>query len=334
MTERIKFPNMYNSGRGRSFCKNSNCEFCDNCYLAFNATRGGREMRVDFNLCNLNCRLCWSDNNAPDVEITPSELHARMLHCIAQMEPFLEEKKKTEVIRDESAFQTRGLQIIGGEPLLTSSRFDFIVALLGLLDESFKAESKYISGTKKGFVVKIFTNGVSIGNGAISRDQLMQLTRFEHLDIRILLSLKGLYTEGAVALQDHVLDKDFFKSQVNALNVLLSLPSAALRVEPVLGFYHSCDFNIQAPGISPQSILNFRKNDPVSMELKALLNRHVEANGQFYVEPVHAAKQTVLGKKEFLQAHPDYLSTEDLIEPTLKNGTKTKYQVTKLKFSL
>ena len=55
MKEEIKYPNTNNSGVGKSFCIGANCKNHNQCVFAFNSVIGGREMRIDFNRCNLSC---------------------------------------------------------------------------------------------------------------------------------------------------------------------------------------------------------------------------------------------------------------------------------------
>lgn len=62
MRQEIKFPNKYN--QCSSFCKKTECASSGNCVFGFNRIFGGaRELRLDFNRCNLHCELCWSNNN-------------------------------------------------------------------------------------------------------------------------------------------------------------------------------------------------------------------------------------------------------------------------------
>ena len=42
----------------------SDCSLLGKCMLGFNKIfRNARELRLDFNRCNLQCELCWSNNN-------------------------------------------------------------------------------------------------------------------------------------------------------------------------------------------------------------------------------------------------------------------------------
>lgn len=107
--ECLKSPNNFNSVS--YFCKSINCEFYKNCFLAFNKLfKGMRELRIDFNKCNLNCRLCWSNNNDVSQEISVNDIINQITHCLNQNSKYI--FNKNVIKRD--LFKIQSFQIIGG----------------------------------------------------------------------------------------------------------------------------------------------------------------------------------------------------------------------------
>lgn len=337
MVEKIKFPNPYNSGRGRSFCKNAKCEYMDKCAFAFNSIKGGREMRLDFNLCNLNCILCWSNNNSPYKDMDADSLMSDFIHCISRKNEYLKNRFPAGV-NNESAFNVSGLQLVGGEPLLSKERFRFIHSFLQKINnyiESNTESCSYLKFNRKGkFKIKLFTNAIKIGEGVIESADLLTLDNLKHLDIRLLLSLKGFNSSETSQLQVDKSEEDIFNSQVKALKTILSLPLKNITLEPVLGFYHSADFNIKTPTIAAEKMFKFDVGDPISKELQQLLKCHINRKGKIFVEPVHSVPQNKKGKKEFYAKFSDYLEISEIIEPQLKGGSRKDMKVTQLNSSI
>ena len=103
-----------------------------------------------------------------------------------------------------------------------------------------------------------------------------------------------------------------------------------MKLEPVLGFYHSDDFNIKTPLICAEKMFVFDPYDPVSRRLRMLLKEYMENKGKIYVEPVHPAHQSKEGKEEFYSQFKEYLEEDHLIEPALKGGSKKNIKDTLL----
>lgn len=322
--EAIKYPNPNNSGMGQAFCKKSNCQYFGHCIFAFNSVIGGRELRLDFNLCNLNCILCWSDNNAPSMMVDADSLFSAFKFCINRKNAYLRSQYPAGV-KDSTAFNTSCIQIIGGEPFLSRERFRFILNFLRSINQyvrESKEASNYLNfNRKKQFKVKIFTNGICIGQDVITHTDLLELNELENIDVRLLLSLKGLNQKATCQLQSEQSDKLLFL-QVNALENLLQLPLKSITIEPVLGFYHSSDFNIKTPEIAAKNMFVFNADDAVSLKLHQLLKKHIAKKGKIYVEPVHSVPQSNKGREKFYHEFELFLERDCLIEPKLKGGSR------------
>lgn len=333
MAESIKFPNPNSIGKGQSFCKKSKCQHHNSCMFAFNSVMGGREMRVDFNLCNLDCVLCWSNNRAPSMMLDTYDLLSRFMHCIARKDEYLL-SQYPHGVQDGAAFNTSCLQIVGGEPLLSRERFLFILDFLRGIDQYIQEHqnaSAYLTlNRKKQFKIKIFTNGICIGRDIITDSDLLALDGLEYLDVRILLSFKGLNQAAANQLQATGVCNDLLSLQVKALEKLLHLPFKNITVEPVLGFYHSCDFNIKTAAICAEDMFVFDFKDPVSARLHELFKKHIASKGKVFVEPVHSVPQSKKGKEEFFSTFKQYLEINPLIEPDLKGGSRKNIKETRL----
>lgn len=324
MVEHFKYPNPNNSGMGQSFCKNADCKNHSNCVFAFNSVLGGREMRLDFNLCNLSCVLCWSNNNAPNIPVDSQDIISSFIYCVTRKDKYLE-NQYPKGVKDDASFKTRGLQIIGGEPFKSRERFLFVIEILEGINRFVQQDVhsiEYLNLNRKGkFKIKIFTNGVSIGENTISNSDLYHLGLFEGLDIRILLSLKGLNENATNQLQSKCNYQNLLNLQVNALEKLMCLPKN-VKLEPVLGFYHSADFNIKTPELCAEKMFAFDPCDPVSTRLKVLLKNHIANKEKIYVEPVHSVPQSKKGKEDFYSHFREFLEKDCLIEPYLKGGTR------------
>lgn len=145
---------------------------------------------------------------------------------------------------------------------------------------------------QKRFKIKIFTNGITIGNGEISLSEINKLNQFNHIRVDLLVSIKGFHEEGFYALQgDATYNKDCFGAQVSCLEKLVDFPQHSLYIQPVLGFYHSNHFNIKSPQIHAKNMFVFNET-PLSIRLYSVLKDYISNGNGFFVEPIHA-----LGKK-------------------------------------
>ena len=310
--------------------KKSGCLYQGQCFLAFNSVLGGREIRFDFSLCNLSCILCWANNDAKNSLITSQELLDRFLHCICQKDAYIQ-KRYPDGIENTNSFKTSALQIVGGETLLNKSRFLFVYEFLHSLNEKIQQHSVYLKINKlKRFKVKIFTNGVSIGLNEVTLQDIYSLDCLGNLDIRILLSIKGLNEKNTEALQAKTHPFSVLDLQARALEILLENRFRSIKIEPVLGFYHSCDFNIKAPGIAANEMFTFSECDAASKKLQKLLASFKSEGGAIFVEPVHSVPQTPKGKNAFYEEYQDFLEMDTLIERDLKGGSRRNLAHTKL----
>ena len=126
MLQEIKFPNKYNPCA--SFCKKTHCASSGKCAFGFNRIFGGaRELRLDFNRCNLACELCWSNNNDSSRLFSVEEIFSNFLACISANNKYIHEIVKPQ---KPDTFKLQNFQIIGGEPLISLGRFQFILQLL------------------------------------------------------------------------------------------------------------------------------------------------------------------------------------------------------------
>ena len=287
-------------------------------------------MRLDFSLCNLSCILCWANNDARGSLISSQDLLDRFLHCICQKDAFIQKRYPDGVEKDDS-FRASALQIVGGEPLLNKSRYLFLYKFLHSLNEEIQQHSIYLKTNKlKRFKVKIFTNGISIGLNEVTLQDIYSLDCLSNLDIRILLSIKGVNEKNTNALQAKTYPFSILDLQTRALEMFLENRFRSIKVEPVLGFYHSCDFNIKAPGIAANEMFVFNACDAVSKKLQKLLTSFKAEGGAIFVEPVHSVPQTAKDKKAFYEEYRDFLEIDRLIECDLKGGSRRNLAKTKL----
>ncbi|UMZ72548.1 4Fe-4S cluster-binding domain-containing protein [Natranaerofaba carboxydovora] len=331
--QELKFPNDFNSAG--HFCKKTNCKFAEKCILGFNKLyKSMRELRIDFDKCNLNCKLCWSnDNNSYQLlsEDQCLQYFSQCLHANLEYITKINPPKK-----DPELFKIQGLQIVGGEPLLNKERFHFLVNFLNKLDkyiiennELARDNLRFLKTDDK-FKVKIFTNGITIGKREIKEEDILLLNSFKQIKVEMLLSLKGLNTNEFYALQNNGSYNNFYY-QIEGLNKLIPNKHKNFNIDPVLGFYHSEHFNIKCPDIPAEKMFKFDKNDFNSIKLKQILKEHIENKGKFYVEPVHAPRKNKNSKTNFFYNNKDYLENDSLIENDLKSNTKTNYRKTKIK---
>ncbi|MCI8611902.1 MAG: hypothetical protein HFE66_08315 [Clostridiales bacterium] len=332
MLQEIKFPNQYN--QCPSFCKKTDCALHGNCVFGFNRIFGGaRELRLDFNRCNLQCELCWSNNNDLSSLFTVEDVFKNFVECIFTNHKYIYEIVKPNKIE---TFKLQSLQIIGGEPLISFDRFQFILEFLKKIDDLLTENFEYYSSSlkldsSKRFRVKLFTNGITIGNGKIKLEKIKALNQFNHIRVDLLVSIKGFHEEGFCALQgDTSCNKDYFEHQISCLEKLVSLPQHTLYVQPVLGFYHSNHFNIKAPQIDAENMFIFNET-PLSRRLYNILKDYILKGTGFFVEPVHALGKNEKAINEFYLQKQSYLERLNLIESDLKSNSKTDYRKTKLK---
>ena len=332
MLQEIKFPNKYN--QCSSFCKKTNCASSVNCVFGFNRIFGGaRELRLDFNRCNLQCKLCWSNNNDLSRFFSVDDIFQNFVACTSVNHQYIYEIIKPQ---KPETFKLQSLQIIGGEPLISFERFQFIFEFIKKIDDILTEDFEYYSSSlkldsKKRFKIKLFTNGITIGNGEISISEINKLNQFNNIRVDLLVSIKGFHEEGFYALQgDNSCDKDCFEHQVSCLEKLVSFPQHSLYVPPVLGFYHSNHFNIKAPQIHAKNMFIFNET-PLSKRLYIVLKNYISKGNGFFVEPIHALGKTEKEVKEFYEKKCSYLERSNLIESDLKSNSKTDYRKTKLK---
>ncbi|WP_250228231.1 hypothetical protein [Anaeropeptidivorans aminofermentans] len=331
MVQNVKSPNEVNKKPG--YCNISKCNFKEKCFFGFNSAGVGRELRIDFNECNLSCPLCWSDNNYCNVEgCSSEEIYNRFINCISMRENYLENKYgEVSLVANKSSFNLMSFQIVGGEPLISKDRFIFIYNFL-------ESINTYISNCVQNnidsflnlnksncFKIKLFTNGIEIGNGNITRDMLESLNSLAYLDIR----LKGLKARGFLCKYDDIKkQREWFRNQVNAFKVLSTLSVGSIKLEPVLGFYHSEIFNIKLPTIKSSNMFTFDENDEDSEMLRCMLKKHISKKGKFYVEPIHAKNKGQ--EQNFFDIFSEYLENTSLIEPKLVANNRKNYMETKL----
>lgn len=333
MKQEIKFPNKYN--QCPSFCKKTKCAFAGNCIFGFNRIFGGaRELRLDFNRCNLQCELCWSNNNDLHKAFSVEYVFENFMACISANHKYISEIVKPQ---KPDTFKLQSLQIIGGEPLISFERFNFILELLKRIDNSFAEDFEFYRSclkfdSKERFKIKLFTNGITIGNGEISISDIDKLGQFKNIRLDLLVSIKGFYEEAFCSLQsDASYCSDYFEHQVVCLEKLVNSTRYNLYIQPVLGFYHSNIFNIKAPHIEAKEMFVF-KETPLSGRLHNILENYISKKIKFFVEPVHALGKTAKDIDAFYQKKCLYLEKSGLIEPELKSNSKTDHQKTKLKY--
>lgn len=332
MLQEIKFPNKYN--QCSSFCKKTDCALYGNCVFGFNRIFGGaRELRLDFNQCNLHCKLCWSNNNDLSRLFYVDDIFKNFIACISANHKYIYEIVKPQ---KPETFKLQSLQIIGGEPLISFARFQFILEFIKKIDDLLTEDSEYYRSSlkldsKKRFKIKLFTNGVTIGNNEIDISEISKLNQFNNIRVDLLVSIKGFHEEGFYALQDDTsYIKDCFKYQVSCLEKLVNLRQHNLYVRPVLGFYHSNHFNIKAPQINAKNMFIFNETS-LSKKLYSILKNYIYKKNGFFVEPIHALGKTKKEINEFYLKNSSYLERPNLIEPDLKSNSKTDYRKTKLK---
>lgn len=223
--QNIKFPNKYN--QCQHFCKKVECSFADKCVFGFNRIFGGaRELRLDFNHCNLNCKLCWSNNNDNEKEFETTYVLDNFIHCIKMNHKFI-----VDIIKPEkpATFKIQSFQIIGGEPFISNDRFLFIFDLLKEINKFIVSnfdlcEANLKLDSKSRFRVKLFTNGITIGNETISLSDIKRLEELLNIRIDLLVSFKGLSENAFFELQsDGFSKRNFFEYQINCLEKLVNL---------------------------------------------------------------------------------------------------------------
>ena len=330
--QELKSPDRYNQYPW--FCKKVNCGYKDRCFLAFNrAYQKTREMRFDFNRCNLNCALCWSNNNDKSESVTVSRLLKRIQICLSNNDFYV---KNIEIPRKPEHFKIQSLQITGGEPFITKRRFDFIFDFLNRFDDYIKTNREYLNNNillRKGrFKVKIFTNAITIGKKSIGLDSICNLKKLNNLKTILLLSLKGTSLKEFAGLQRK--DTGLFKYQVNAVRDILSISckdDESLVIQLVLGFYHSCYYNIKTRSIPSKEMFHFNGKDLLSKELRKLIFDFRNDGNRLYVEPIHPPlRNSKKTKCEYEEMNKDWLETGNLIEGNLKSHSKTNVTKTKL----
>ncbi|MCI8497360.1 MAG: 4Fe-4S cluster-binding domain-containing protein [Clostridiales bacterium] len=333
MQQEIKFPNSYN--QCAAFCKKTDCAALGNCVFGFNRIFGGaRELRLDFNRCNLQCKLCWSNNNDVSKLFSVDEVFNNFIACISANHKYTYDIVKPQ---KPETFKIQSLQIIGGEPLISFERFQFILEFIKRIDNLFTEDFEYYSSSlkldsKKRFKIKLFTNGITIGNGEISLSEIDKLNQFNNIRVDLLVSIKGFHEEGFSALQgDASCGKNSFEYQVSCLEKLVNISRRSLYIQPVLGFYHSNHFNIKAPQIHAKDMFMFNET-PLSIRLYSILKDYISSGHGFFVEPVHALGKTQREVNLFYFEKCSYLEISDLIEPDLKSNSKTDYRKTNLKY--
>lgn len=331
MSQEIKFPNTFNPCE--FVCRGANCARFGQCALGFNRIfLGARELRLDFNRCNLSCRLCWSNNEDQCKTFSVEDIFENVLDCIRTNHKYIYEIKKPA---SPKTFKLQSFQIIGGEPLLNFERFQFVYDLLSKIDRMIQQDLDFCASTlalngNKRFRIKLFTNGITIGNGQISPADIAKLGQLEHIKVDLLISIKGFHEEGFCALQNKPFDNEsYFEAQVSCLEKLVGLASPNIKIQPVLGFYHSEHFNIKAPNVRSIDMFTFRSTD-LSQRLRNVLQAYIAAGNGFFVEPIHALGKTKGKIEAFFQANALYLEKTDLIEPCLKSNSKRNYEGTKL----
>ncbi len=332
MQQEIKFPNNYN--QCASFCKKTDCAALDNCVFGFNRIFGGaRELRLDFNRCNLQCELCWSNNSDVGRFFSIDDVFNNFITCVSSNHKYICDIVKPQ--RPET-FKIQSLQIIGGEPLISFDRFQFILEFIKRIDALFIEDFEYYSSffkldSKKRFKIKLFTNGITIGNSEISLSEIEKLNQFIHIRVDLLVSIKGFHEEGFSALQgDDSYGKNNFEYQISCLEKLVNVSRHNLYIQPVLGFYHSNHFNIKAPQINAKDMFIFNETS-LSKRLYNVLKDYISKGHGFFVEPVHALGKTERDVNLFYFEKCSYLEISDLIESHLKSNSKTDYRKTKLK---
>jgi len=207
--------------------------------------------------------------------------------------------------------------------------------LIQKIDQLFAKDLEYYSSClrsdRKGrFKIKLFTNGVTIGNDEISVSEVEKLGRFDHIKVDLLVSIKGVYEKAFCALQgDSSSGKGRFEHQVSCLEKLLSASKGNLDIQPVLGFYHSKHFNIKAPEIDAEDMFVF-DGSPLSQRLYHVLKAYISNGNKFFVEPVHALGKAQKDIDKFYHEKCLYLERSDLIEAGLESNSKTDHQKTKL----
>ncbi len=332
MPQEIKFPNKYN--QCASFCRKTDCVSLGNCAFGFNRIFGGaRELRLDFNRCNLACELCWSNNNDLSRFFSVDEVFENFLACISANYKYIH-----EIVKPQKAdtFKLQSMQIIGGEPLISFERFQFILQLMQKIDQVFTEDFEYYSSclkfdSKRKFRIKLFTNGITIGNDEIRVSEVEKLGQFNYIKVDLLVSIKGFYEEAFCSLQGDIFScKGCFGHQVSCLEKLLNAAKGNLKVQPILGFYHSNHFNIKAPNIDAKNMFVFNES-PLSKRLYHVLKAYISNGNGFFVEPVHALGKTEREIEDFYNKKSIHLERSSLIEPDLKSNSKTDYRKTKLK---
>ena len=139
MQQEIKFPNRYN--QCSSFCKKTDCTALGNCMFGFNRIFGGaRELRLDFNRCNLQCELCWSNNNDVSKLFSVDEVFNNFIACTSANHKCIYDIVKPQ---KPELFKIQSLQIIGGEPLIDFERFQFIFEFIKRIDNLFTEDFEY-----------------------------------------------------------------------------------------------------------------------------------------------------------------------------------------------
>lgn len=333
MKQEIKFPNSYN--QCPSFCKKADCSLLGKCMFGFNRIfSNARELRLDFNRCNLQCELCWSNNNDVSEFFSVDDVFNSFITCISANHKYIHDIVKPQ---KPETFKIQSLQIIGGEPLISFDRFQFILEFIKRIDNLFTEDFEYCNSSlkldsKKRFKIKLFTNGITIGNGKINISEIEKLNQLNNIRVDLLISIKGFYEEGFSSLQvDTSYEKNGFEYQVSCLEKLINIPQRNLYIQPVLGFYHSNHFNIKAPQIHSKDMFIFNET-PLSKRLYRVLKSYISNGYKFFVEPVHAPRKTDKAIDLFYSENFSHLETSDLIEPDLKSNTKTDYRNTKLKY--
>lgn len=93
--QEIKFPNKYN--QCASFCRKTGCALFGSCAFGFNRIFGGaRELRLDFNRCNLHCQLCWSNNDDSSRFFSVDDVFKNFTACISANDKYIHEIVKPQ----------------------------------------------------------------------------------------------------------------------------------------------------------------------------------------------------------------------------------------------
>ena len=178
-------------------------------------SKGYNEIRWDVVGCNLKCQFCWSPASRPKETRDPQ--------VSMSVEDVIDETKElidTGSIESTNTF----IRFTGGEPTLY---WDEIVRI----SNAFENDARI-----NGMPILIQTNGINIGAGEASVDELVSIRTQRYL---FELSFKGTNREEFSVLTGK--EPELFKFQLDAYEKLrnLSKKNKNINVVAVLGVYHS-----------------------------------------------------------------------------------------------